>query len=246
LLNLFKVFVYFLIIILTYQKIVQFLQCHLIKLKYNMSRKPKAAPKTAVPTPAVSSVPKKRGRKPGSKNKVQVKKRSRRAAKPVVNVFEAIEKQMKAMAGALKKAKAAAEKQIAKVEAKAAKNLLKAETKTAKKVEKLKKRMKAKRGRKPGRPAAVKPAARRGRPPKNAQKRGRRPRKGQPTKKSIILDYMKTAPKPVKSADLIAALFSKSGESDKKRFYQGMYTTLTQIYKSGELKKVKDGISLAK
>ena len=104
----------------------------------------------------------------------------------------------------------------------------------------------AKKGRKPGRPAAPKPAARRGRPPKNAVKRGGRPRKGQPTKKSMILDYMKTAPKTVKSADLIAALFAKSGETDKKRFYQGMYTTLTQIYKSGLLKKVKDGISLAK
>jgi hypothetical protein len=220
-----------------------------------MARKPKAASKVATPAPAVASEPKKRGRKPGSKNKVQGKKRGRRAAKPAINVFDAIEKQMKAMATAMKKAKAAAEKQIAKIEAKAAKSIEKAEAKAAKKVEKIKERMKAKRrrpgrpakrGRKPGRPAAAKPAARRGRPPKNAKKRGGRPRKGQPTKKSMILEYMQTAPKTVKSADLIAALFAKSGESDKKRFYQGMYTTLTQIYKSGELKKVKDGISLAK
>jgi len=62
----------------------------------------------------------------------------------------------------------------------------------------------------------------------------------------MILDYMKTAPKTVKSSELIAAIFAQSGETDKKRFSQGMYTTLTQIYKSGELKKVKDGISLSK
>jgi hypothetical protein len=220
-----------------------------------MARKPKVAAKPAAPAPVADATPKKRGRKPGSKNKVQGKKRGRKVVKPAVNVFEAIEKQMKAMAVALKKAKAAADKQVAKIEAKAEKLVEKAEAKATKKVERLKARMKAKRrgpgrpakrGRKPGRPAAPKPAARRGRPPKAAKKRGGRPRKGQPTKKSMILDFMKTAPKTVKSADLIGALFAKSGESDKKRFYQGMYTTLTQIYKSGELKKVKDGISLAK
>jgi hypothetical protein len=41
---------------------------------------------------------------------------------------------------------------------------------------------------------------------------------------------------------LITALFLQSGERDKKRFSQGMYTTLTQIYKSGELKKDAQGI----
>lgn len=220
-----------------------------------MARKPKAVTKATTKQTTLASEPKKRGRKPGSKNKVQAKKRGRKPTKPAINVFDAIEKQMKAMAVALKKAKAAAAKQLAKMEAKAAKTIEKAETKAANKIEKLKERMKAKRrrpgrpakrGRKPGRPAAVKPPARRGRPPKNVKKRGGRPRKGQPTKKSMILDYMKTAPKTVKSSDLIAAIFAKSGETDKKRFYQGMYTTLTQIYKSGELKKVKDGISLAK
>lgn len=220
-----------------------------------MARKAKAVTKAVATPPPAASEPKKRGRKPGSKNKVQGKKRGRRAVKPEINVFEAIEKQMKAMAVALKKAKAAADKQLTKIEAKAAKSIEKAETKAAKKVEKLKERMKAKRrrpgrpakrGRKPGRPAAAKPAARRGRPPKNAKKRGGRPRKGQPTKKSMILDFMKSAPKTVKSSELISALYANSGETDKKRFYQGMYTTLTQIYKSGELKKVKDGISLVK
>jgi hypothetical protein len=216
-----------------------------------MARKPKTEAKQVSAAPVVSAEPKKRGRKPGSKNKVQGKKRGRRPVKPAINIFESIEKEIKSMAVALKKAKMAAEKQIAKIEAKAAKAVEKAEAKAAKKIEKLKERMKAKRrppgrpaksGRKPGRPKAVKPPARRGRPPKSTQKRGGRPRKGQPTKKTMIIDYMKGLGKSIKSGDLIAALYANSGESDKKRFYQGIYTTLTQIYKSGELKKSKDGV----
>ena len=48
--------------------------------------------------------------------------------------------------------------------------------------------------------------------------------------------------RPMASGELITALFLQSGERDKKRFSQGIYTTLTQIYKSGELKKDAQGI----
>lgn len=154
------------------------------------------------------------------------------------------------MAAALLKAKKAADKQLAKAEAAAEKAIAKVEAKAEKRIERLKTKLKAKR-RRPGRPAkrgrkpgSTKTPARRGRPPKS-RRRGGRPRKGEPTKKSIILDFMREHGGPIKSGDLITALFDRSGEFDKKRFAQGIYTTLTQIYKSGELKN-KDGvISLA-
>lgn len=217
-----------------------------------MPRKPRTVAKAPAPA-AEPAAPKRRGRKPGSKNKVP-SKRGRKPGKASVNVFEAIEKELKAMAAALVKAKKAAAKQIAKAEAAAAKAIVKAEEKAERKIERLKNKLKAKkrkpgrpakRGRKPGRPRAPKPAARRGRPPKNRH-RGGRPRKGQPTKKSMIIDFMTELGKPIKSGDLITALFEKSGERDKKRFAQGIYTTLTQIYKSGELKNADGVISLNK
>jgi hypothetical protein len=40
-------------------------------------------------------------------------------------------------------------------------------------------------------------------------------------------------------------LFAQSGEKDLKRFSQGIYTTLTQIYKRGDLKNVDGIIQLA-
>jgi hypothetical protein len=46
---------------------------------------------------------------------------------------------------------------------------------------------------------------------------------------------------PIASGALILALYERSGERDKTRFSQGMYTTLTQMYKAGLLKK-DDGI----
>jgi hypothetical protein len=46
---------------------------------------------------------------------------------------------------------------------------------------------------------------------------------------------------------LISALFERSGERDKKRFSQGIYTTLTQMYKVGSLVKDAAGmISIVK
>ena len=52
---------------------------------------------------------------------------------------------------------------------------------------------------------------------------------------------MKEVKNPMTSKELISNLFEKSGEKDLKRFSQGVYTTLTQIYKSGELIN-KDGL----
>jgi hypothetical protein len=216
----------------------------------------KAKKVAAAPAPvAENTTPKKRGRKPGSKNKVVGKKRGRKPSKPAVNVFEAIEKELKMMAGALKKAKTAAAKEMAKVEAKAAKSVIRAEAKAEKKIAKLRERLKAKRRkkpgkpgpkRKPGRPKLKKVAGRRGRPAKRVG-RGGRPRKGQPTKKTMIVDFVKDFGKPITSGQLIDGLFAVSGEKDKKRFSQGIYTTLTQIYKNKVmLKDAKGMITLPK
>ena len=213
-----------------------------------MPRKAKVV--AAAPSPAAeNNAPKKRGRKPGSKNKVVGKKRARRGSKPAVNVFEAIEKEMKMMAGALKKAKTAAAKQLEKAEAKATKAVARAEAKAEKKITKLRERLKAKRRkkpgkpgpkRKPGRPKMKKVAGRRGRPAKRTG-RGGRPRAGQPTKKTMIVDFVKEFAKPITSGQLIDGLFAISGEKDKKRFSQGIYTTLTQIYKNKILLKDNKG-----
>lgn len=218
--------------------------------KNNLKMPRKAKVIASAPSPAAeTNAPKKRGRKPGSKNKVVGKKRARRGSKPAVNVFEAIEKEIKMMAGALRKAKTAAAREMAKVEAKAAKTLARAESKAEKKIAKLKERLKAKRRkkpgkpgpkRKPGRPKLKKVAGRRGRPAKRTGKGGR-PRAGQPTKKTMIVDFVRSYGKPITSGQLIDGLFAKSGEKDKKRYSQGIYTTLTQIYKNRILLKDNKG-----
>jgi hypothetical protein len=214
--------------------------------KKNMPRTPKVTP-AAQPAPAAE--PKRRGRKPGSKNKVTAKKRGRKPGSTAVNVFSAIEKEMKALGIALAKAKNAAAKQVEKAEAALAKAVLRAEKKAEKKIEKLKAKVKGKsRGpgrpaktRGPGRPKSVKPAAKRGRPPKNQKRKGGRPKKGQPTKKTMIIDFVNAAGKPVNSGEIINHLFASSGEINKKSFAQGIYTTLTQIYRAGLLTN-KDGM----
>jgi len=61
------------------------------------------------------------------------------------------------------------------------------------------------------------------------------------TKKQMIIQYVTEAGQPVKSGDIVRSLFAASGEKDKKSFTQSMFTTLSQIYKSGELVKDADG-----
>jgi hypothetical protein len=77
------------------------------------------------------------------------------------------------------------------------------------------------------------------------RKKKRGPKKGSKrsglTKKQQIIQYVTDAGQSVKSGDIVRALFEASGEKDKKSFTQSMFTTLSQIYKSGELVKDADG-----
>lgn len=77
------------------------------------------------------------------------------------------------------------------------------------------------------------------------RKKKRGPKKGSKrggmTKKQMIIQYVTEAGQPVKSGDIVRSLFAASGEKDKKSFTQSMFTTLSQIYKSGELVKDADG-----
>ena len=58
----------------------------------------------------------------------------------------------------------------------------------------------------------------------------------------MIVDFVKEFAKPITSGQLIDGLFAISGEKDKKRFSQGIYTTLTQIYKNKILLKDNNGL----
>ncbi len=81
-------------------------------------------------------------------------------------------------------------------------------------------------------------------PKKRGPKKGFK--RGGVTKKQSIINYMNEIGTPVKSGDLIAELFKRSGERNRTSFRQSMFTTLSQIYKSGELVKDSEGvISLA-
>jgi hypothetical protein len=77
------------------------------------------------------------------------------------------------------------------------------------------------------------------------RKKKRGPKKGSKrsgmTKKQQIIQYVTEAGQSVKSGEIVRALFEASGEKDKKSFTQSMFTTLSQIYKSGELVKDADG-----
>ncbi len=200
--------------------------------------------------------PKKRGRKPGSKNKVKSKKTSKKVA--YLSVFSLLEQEIQSLSNALTKAKAQAEKEIEKLEKKQAKDLEKLKAAAAKSLSLWKDRAKknrlkamskgtGKRGR-PAKPQIEKVAGPRGRPPKTGYRKGGGRRKaGELTKRDVILNYIAELSHAISSRDLISALFERSGERDKKRFSQGIYTTLTQMYKAGSL--VKDGagmISIAK
>ena len=191
--------------------------------------------------------PKKRGRKPGSKNKVKSK---RSADKGNHNaVFQALEKEVENLMVAIQKAQALAAKELEKIEAKNKKEIEKAKDKANLSIKLWKNRAKDYRQklttggsgikRSVGRPAKLvtKPAGKRGRPANSeGRKGGGRKKAGELTKKDIILNYMRTLTAPITSKDLIANLFLQSGEKDQKRYAQGIYTTLTQIYKTGELR----------
>ena len=197
------------------------------------------------------NLPKKRGRKPGSKNKVKSTRRPKSAA--YLSAFSFLEKEIQALSNSLKKATEKAQKEIEKIEKKNAKVADAIKEKATKSIAIWKERAKeyrkksmaagkGKRGRKPK--EVEKFAGKPGRPKKSTlfRKGGGRRRAGELTKKDIIIQYMTTAPKPLSSSDLIHELFIQSGERDKKKFSQGIYTTLTQIYKSGELKKDPEGM----
>ncbi len=195
-------------------------------------------------------LPKKRGRKPGSKNKVKSKRSSKSA--PHLGAFAFLEKEIQALSNSLKKATAKAQKEIEKLEKKNAKVIDGIKEKANKSINTWKERAKdyrkkamaigkGKRGRKPK--AVERVVGKPGRPKKSVFKRGGGRRKaGELTKKDIIVNFMREQNRPMASGELITALFLQSGERDKKRFSQGIYTTLTQIYKSGELKKDPNGI----
>lgn len=168
-----------------------------------------------------------------------------------MGAFSILEQEIHSLSEALKKAMVKAEKEVEKLEKKQSRELEKLKAKASKSLALWKARAKAnlkkgkvstgKRGR-PAKPKAEKEAARRGRPPKSGYRKGGGRRKaGELTKKDIILNYVKEINQPIASGDLITALFERSGEREKKRFSQGIYTTLTQMYKAGLLKK-DDGI----
>lgn len=198
---------------------------------------------------SVAALPKKRGRKPGSKNKVSSKRTSKKVS--YLSAFSILEQEIQSLSNALKKATLKAEKEIEKLEKKQSREVEKVKAKAAKSLSLWKARAKAnlkkgkvstgRRGR-PAKPKTEKEAGRRGRPPKTGYRKGGGRRKaGELTKRDIILNYVKELNQPIASGALILALYERSGERDKKRFSQGMYTTLTQMYKAGLLKK-DDGI----
>lgn len=204
---------------------------------------------------AVAVEPKKRGRKPGSKNKPRAGKSGDNGK---IAVFETLHKEVQNLMLAIEKAQVLAAKELEKLEAKNKKEIEKAKDKANLSIKLWKNRAKeyrqkittgVKSKRSVGRPAKLvtKPAGKRGRPANSTGKKGGgRKKAGELTKKDIILNYMKTLSAPITSKDLIQNLFLQSGEKDQKRYAQGIYTTLTQIYKTGELRNNGGMIELKK
>lgn len=58
-----------------------------------------------------------------------------------------------------------------------------------------------------------------------------------------ILDFVKEKG-PSKTSDIIQHFFEKSGEKVKSKFSQGIFTALTELYKSSKLKHDKGIVSL--
>jgi hypothetical protein len=190
---------------------------------------------------------KKRGRKKGSKNKVKSKRTT--VNNGYSEIFKSLENEMSMVMGAIQKAQELAAKQIEKLEAKHTKDIAKVKDKSDLSIKIWKERAKEYRQkmlnagsikkRSVGRPASLvaKPPVKRGRPIKVGEPRrgGGRKKEGELTKKDIILNFMRNFNNEITSKELIKQLFLLSGESDAKRYSQGIYTTLTQIYKTGEL-----------
>jgi hypothetical protein len=65
---------------------------------------------------SVAALPKKRGRKPGSKNKVSTKRTSKKVS--YLSAFSILEQEIQSLSNALKKATLKAEKEIEKLEKK--------------------------------------------------------------------------------------------------------------------------------
>jgi len=201
--------------------------------------------------------PKKRGRKKGSKNKSKSKRTAVNNGYSVI--FKNLENEMAAVMVAIQKAQELAEKQIEKLEAKHKKDISKVKDKSELSIQIWKERAKEYRQkmlnagsikkRSVGRPASLiaKPAVKRGRPVKGESKRGGgRKKAGELTKKDVILNFMRNFNSEISSKELIKHLFLLSGERDAKRYSQGIYTTLTQIYKTGELMNNGGVITLTK
>lgn len=190
--------------------------------------------------------PKKRGRKPGSKNKN--KRATLLGAGNTNSLFENLQKDLTNFIDWIERARDIAEKEVAKTEQHHQRELEKQRIKLEGSITLWKNRAKDYRQklttsgtkrRKVGRPA-LKPMAKRGRPTGvPGRKGGGRKKAGELTKRDVIIAYMKTQKNPVTSKQLIEGLFKKSDETDMKRFSQGIYTTLTTIYRRGDL--VNDG-----
>jgi hypothetical protein len=201
--------------------------------------------------------PKKRGRKKGSKNKTKSKRTTANNGYSVI--FKTLENEMSAVMSAIQKAQELAASQIEKLEAKHKKEIAKVKDKSDLSIKLWKERAKEYRQkmlnagsikkRSVGRPASLvaKTAVKRGRPVKGEpRKGGGRKKAGELTKKDIILNFMRGFNNEISSKELIQQLFLLSGESDLKRYSQGIYTTLTQIYKTGELLNNGGIITLSK
>lgn len=188
--------------------------------------------------------PKKRGRKPGSKNKN--KRATLKGSNNSSSIFTELEREIGGILGHLQKAEDLAARELEKIEQRHARELEKQKAKLEMSINLWKNRAKeyrkklttagTRRG-KVGRPP-LNTTARRGRPVgSTGRKGGGRKKAGELTKRDIILSFVKKHNKPLTSRDIIDGLFPSSGENDKKRFSQGVYTTLTLMYNRGDLKK---------
>jgi hypothetical protein len=204
----------------------------------------------------IENLPKKRGRKPGSKNKTKTGKKVN--SQKGDSLFLQLEKELALFAVSLQKAQMQAEKELQRIEMRYKREMEMQKDKLERSIKLWKNRAKDYRKqilvggakkRKVGRPAStvLKTMAKRGRPAKASliKRGGGRKRAGELTKRDIVINYMKEYKKPISSKDLIANLFAQSGEKDLKRFSQGIYTTLTQIYKRGDLRNIDGIIQLA-
>jgi len=196
--------------------------------------------------------PKKRGRKPGSKNKN--KRPTLKGSGSSSSIFNELEREIAGMLNHIQKAQDLAARELEKIEQRHSRELEKQKAKLEMSINLWKNRAKdyrkklttagTRRG-KVGRPALSTTGAKRGRPVgSTGRKGGGRKKAGELTKRDIILSYVKEYKKPLTSREIIDGLFPTSGESDKKRFSQGVYTTLTLMYNKGDLKKKGTQITL--